>query len=192
MKFVFGSVPAVLLFGAILLSGAATTARAETVVVTVPGNALGNFGNPACCSQPFVRAFTFSKPGTLTITYLSGTVTDAFGINTGPEGVYYSVTGNQFPLQEAVGIAGGPVDNFDSLIGIVANQARVLNDGFQAVDGSKGSVAVGLEPSHLFFVGTGKTITVDHGGALFLGVNDDNAESNGGGFTVSIQFVPAQ
>jgi hypothetical protein len=31
----------------------------------------------------------------------------------------------------------------------------------------------------------------EEAGTLFLGINDDNGESNGGGFTVSVTFVPS-
>jgi hypothetical protein len=46
-------------------------------------------------------------------------------------------------------------------------------------------------PAGLFFIGTGKTFPVQEAGTLFLGINDDNGESNGGAFTVSVSFVPA-
>jgi len=173
------------------LASAVTAAHAQTVNVVVPGNTLGGFGNPACCSEPYVPALAVPGPGTITVAYLSGTVTDAGGIDTGPDGAVWNVTGNQFPLQEALGVAGGPIGNFDSLIGTFVAQSRVLAAGFSAVDGTKGTARVGILPTGLFFIGTGKTIPVNEAGTLFLGINDDNGESNGGAFTVSVTFVPS-
>src|ERR1700683_4551062 len=112
--------------GVLFLAWAATAAHAQTVNVTVPGNTLGGFGTPSCCSEPYVAALAVSGPGTITVAYISGTVTDAGGIDTGPNGVAWNVTGNQFPLQEAAGVAGGPIDNLDSLIGTFVPQSRVL------------------------------------------------------------------
>ena len=159
--------------------------------VFVPGNALGNFGNPSCCNQPFVPAISVHGPGTITVTYLDGRVTDAPGINAGPEGVVWNGTGNQFPLQEAQGLAGGPVNNLDGLIGNFAPRWRISAQGFQAVDGTKGNVRVGLLPSELIFIGSQRTIAVKEAGTLFLGINDDHGGSNGGGFTVSVTFNAA-
>ena len=173
---------------------AATAANAQTVIVSVPGNALGSFGNPACCSFPLVTALTVSGPGTITVSYISGTVTDSGGINTGPNGVVWNVTGNQFPLQEASGISGGPVDNLDALIGVFVPRLRVLASGFSPVDGTKGTPSapkVGILPTGLVFIGTGRTIVAEEAGTLFLGINDDNAASNGGAFLVSVTFVPS-
>ena len=46
-------------------------------------------------------------------------------------------------------------------------------------------------PSTLFFIGTGKKLPVSEAGTLFLGINDDNGLSNGGGYNVLITFTPA-
>jgi len=173
---------------------AATAANGQTVIVSVPGNALGSFGNPSCCSVPFVTALAVSGPGTFTVSYISGTVTDSGGINTGPNGALWNVTGNQFPLQEALGVSGGPVDDFDSLIGVFVPRSRVLASGFSPVDGTKGTPSapkVGILPTGLVFIGTGRTIVAEQAGTLFLGINDDNAASNGGAFLVSVTFVPS-
>ena len=59
----------------------------DSATVTVPGNACGGFGNPSSGSVPLVPALAISGPGTITISYVSGTVTDSYGINTGPDGV---------------------------------------------------------------------------------------------------------
>src|SRR5580704_15982526 len=140
----------------LLLMSAVTAAHAQTVTVVVPGNTLGGFGNPACCSEPYIPALAVPGPGTIMVTYISGTVTDSSGINTGPNGVEWNVTGNQFPLQEALGVAGGPIDNLDSLIGTFVARSRVVAEGFSAVDGTKGTARVGILPSGLFFIGTGR------------------------------------
>lgn len=172
---------------------AATAANAQTVIISVPGNALGNFGNPPCCSVPFVTALTVSGPGTITVSCISGTVTDSGGIDTGPNGVVWNVTGNQFPLQEALGVSGGPVDNLDALIGVFVPRSRVLAPGFSPVDGTKGTPSaplVGILPTGLVFIGTGRTIVVKQAGTLFLGINDDNGISNGGEFIVLVTFTP--
>jgi hypothetical protein len=129
-----------------------------------PGKYLGGFGNPSCCSEPYVAALAVSGPGTITVAYISGTVTDAGGIDTGPNGVAWNVTGNQFPLQEAAGVAGGPIDNLDSLIGTFVPQSRVLAGGFSAVDGTKNITRVGIVPAGLFFIGTGRTVPVKRPG----------------------------
>src|ERR1700722_8593621 len=179
---------------ALFLILAVRAANAQTVIISVPGNALGNFGNPSCCSVPFVTALTVSGPGRITVSYISGTVTDSGGINTGPNGVAWKVTGNQFPLQEALGLSGGPVDDLDALIGVFVLRARVLAPGFSPVDGTKGTPSapkVGILPTELVFIRTGRTIVAEGAGTLFLGINDDNAASNGGAFLVSVTFVPA-
>jgi hypothetical protein len=59
------------------------------------------------------------------------------------------------------------------------------------VDGTKRLAPVGLIPSHLFFIGSQKTIKVNRAGTLFLGINDSNGATNQGGFTVSVTFTPA-
>lgn len=87
-------------------------------------------------------------------------------------------------------MAGGIVANLDSLIGIFVRQSR-LAEGFTAIDGTKDLTRIGLLPSSLFFIGTGTTLHVAQAGTLFLGINDDNAASNGGGYNVAITFTPA-
>ena len=42
------------------------------------------------------------------------------------------------------------------------------------MDGTKDLVRAGLLPSTLFFIGTGKRLSVSEAGTLFLGINDDN------------------
>ena len=76
-------------------------------------------------------------------------------------------------------------------MGTFVPQSRCLSKGFSAVDSTKGSVAVGILPSDLFFVGTERTITVKEAGTLFLGINDCCASGNEGAFTVSVTFVPS-
>jgi len=181
-----------LVLAALLLAAVAAACAqnspAITVNVVVPGNTLGNFGNPSCCSEPYIPALAAPGPGTITVSYISGTVTDSDGIDTGPNGVYWNVTGNQFPLQEALGFAGGPVNNLDALIGVFVPQSRISLPGFTATDGAKNNTPVGIPPCGLVFIGTGHTFKVREAGTLFLGINDDNGQSNGGAFTVSVTF----
>jgi hypothetical protein len=88
----------------LVLIAAATSAGAQTQVF-VPGTATGFFGGPSPDIQvPFVPAITVSGPSWITVTYISGTVTDCCGVNTGPDGVPWPMAAEQFPLQEAVGV----------------------------------------------------------------------------------------
>jgi hypothetical protein len=162
-------------------------ARAQTQVF-VPGTASGYFGNPQDQAVPFVPAITVGGPGTITVTYLSGTVTDCCGIDTGPNGVKYNTHGTQWPLQEAHGVSGGIVYNEDALIGVFVPQSRVLRKGFNAIDGTKDATRVGIMPGNLFFIGEGKTFDVKEAGTLFLGINDITVGDNGGGFNVEVSF----
>jgi hypothetical protein len=174
-----------MLLTTLVLIVAATTAAAQTHVF-VPGNASGCFGNFVDKCVPLIAAITVSKPGKITITYVSGTVTDAGGINTGPDGVPFFVGGQQAPLQEARGVVVPEIKNLDALIGIYVAQSRVTRKGFTAVDGTKSVAPVGIMPDNLFFVGTGRTITVCSPGTLFLGINDFAITDNGGGFNVTV------
>lgn len=165
----------------------AAAASKQTVQVFVPGTASGYFGNPQDQAVPFVPAITVSGPGTITVTYVSGTVTDCCGINTGPKGVKYNTHGTQWPLQEARGVAGGIVYNEDALIGVFVPQSRVQDKrGFNAIDGTKDVTRAGIVPSKLFFIGEGKTFDVKEAGTLFLGINDITVADNGGGFNVEV------
>jgi hypothetical protein len=125
------------------------------------------------------------------VTYLSGTVTDGPTVDTGPNGATWNMASGQTPLQEAVGVSSGVVENLDALIGTFIPQSRALAEGFTAIDGTKDVSRVGLLSSALFFIGTGRTFPVAEAGTLFLGINDDNAATNGGGYSVSITFTPA-
>ena len=161
--------------------------QAGSATVFVPGNALGAFGHPSTGSVHFVRALAVSGPGMITITYLSGTVTDCCGINTGPDGVSWTVGTDQTPLQEALGVSGGTVDNLDALIAVFVPEATVTAAGFKAVDGTKDLVPAGIVPASLFFVGSQPmTFCVRIAGTLYLGINDYIDVDNGGGYTVMV------
>ncbi|MGA8151636.1 MAG: hypothetical protein WB952_11850 [Terriglobales bacterium] len=171
----------------LFVAAATMTAQAQQdVQVFVPGTASGYFGNPQDQAVPFVSALTVSGPGTITVTYISGTVTDCCGINTGPNGVEFNARGQQWPLQEAHGRSGGIINNEDALIGVFVPQSRVLCKGFTAIDGTKNATRVGIMPNKLFFIGEGKTFDVTEAGTLFLGINDIVVGDNGGGFTVEV------
>jgi len=136
---------------------------------------------------PLVPAITATGPGTITVTYISGTVTDAYGVNTGPNGVPITEpAGWALPLQERAGLGGGTIKTLDALIGVFVPATRVNRAGFAAVDGTKALAAVGIMPGGLVFIGTGKTFHVKEAGTLFLGINDQIMGDNGGGFTVSV------
>jgi len=175
---------AALMLTMLVLIVAATTAAAQTNVF-VPGNASGFFGNPADIQVPLV-AVTISGPGTITVTYVSGTVTDVGNINTGPNGVPWNTRGAQSPLQEAHSVSGGRITNLDALIGVFVRQSRVLDKGFNALDGTKDVTRAGIRPDGLFFIGTSKTLSVSQAGTLFLGINDWGVGDNGGGFNVTV------
>jgi len=179
---------------ALLFLIAAGTANAQdSVNVTVPGNTLGGFGNPSIDnSEPFVAALAVNGPGTITVSYLNGLVTDCCpDFSAGPNGVSFDGGTTQTPLQESIGVAGGIDPHTDALIGEFVSRGRTLATGFSAVDGTKDKVRVGLLPADLFFIGTGRTFPVTEAGTLFLGINDSNGQSNGGAFTVLVTFTPA-
>jgi hypothetical protein len=147
--------------------------------------------NPVYESVPLVPAITVTAPAIITVTYLSGTVTDASGINTGPNGVFWYVgSGAQTPLQEAQGVALGSVNNLDALMGVFVPATRVNSRGFQTVDGTKPIAAVGIMPNGLFFIGVGLNFEIKQAGTLFLGINDYWVSDNGGGFTVLVTVSP--
>jgi hypothetical protein len=177
------------MFTMLVLIVAATTAAAQTNVF-VPGNASGHFGNPSDRVVPFVTALTVSGPGTITVTYVSGTVNwgtgkgETVGPNGGP---YLNSGGDQFPLQEAKGIASNRrIGNIAALIGVFVPQSRVQRAGFSALDGTKAVTKVGIMPGCLFFIGTDKTFPVSEAGTLFLGINDTIVSDNSGGFNVTV------
>ncbi len=175
----------VLLLFAVVMS----PARAQ-VQVTVPGNASGHFGNNADLTIPLVPAISVNGPSSITITYVSGTVTDCCGVNTGPNGVPWDATGAQSPLEEASAFAGGTIPDLDSLVGVFVTKWRVSRSGFKAIDGTKNVTPVGIHPGLLFFIGEGKTIQTDGPGTLYLGINDWYVSDNGGAFVVSVSATP--
>jgi hypothetical protein len=61
----------------LFLIAAGTASAQNSVNVTIPGNTLGGFGNPSIDnSEPFVAALAVDGPGTITVSYLSGLVTE--------------------------------------------------------------------------------------------------------------------
>jgi len=170
----------------VLLGVAATVAAHAQASVFVPGNATGCFGSSDDGCIPLVAALTVSGPGTISVTYVSGTVNWGAG-EVGPNGGPYAASSFQFPLQEAEGIAPhAKIDNLGALIGVFVPQERAQHAGFSAVDGTKNIALVGIMPSGLFFVGSGKTGSVNGAGTLFLGINDTIASDNSGGFNVTV------
>jgi hypothetical protein len=163
-------------------------AHAQTQVF-VPGNASGYFGRDVYGLVPLVPAIAVGGPGTITVTYVSGTVDYGMGIEVGPNGGSYPASGGQFPLQEARGVAPHTkVNNMAALMGVFVPQAKVARKGFTAIDGTKNATRVGIMPGGLFFIGEGKTFAVKEAGTLFLGINDPGVDDNTGGFTVEVSF----
>jgi hypothetical protein len=179
----FCSSAALLLVVLVLIVAAPTTAAQTQVFVA--GNTNGCFGNAVDECIPLVAALTVNGPGRITVTYVSGTVTDA-GVNTGPDGVPWTDPRFQIPLQEKLGVWLKNMTHLDGLIGVFVPQSRVLRKGFSALDGTKGVTGVGIMPDRLFFIGTGKTFQASEAGTLFLGINDCWVGDNGGGFTVTV------
>jgi len=165
------------------------TAQAQQdLQVVVPGNASGGFGvlvgGPVV---PLVPAINLSGQGTVTVTYVSGTVFIGYGLGTGPDGVpCLHCEAYELPLQEANGLGGGNTNRDGALMGVFVSQSRVNRSGFSAIDGTKNLVRVGIKPDALFFIGSGKTLKVGEAGTIFLGINDGYVGDNGGGFTVEV------
>lgn len=174
---------------AAFVAAATMIARAQTSVF-VPGNANGGFGNPIDFVVPYVPAITVSGPSRITVTYVSGTVTDTGGIDTGPNGTGWNWGTTQSPLQEARGASGGRTNDLDALIGVWVPATTVGKWKFHPVDGTKALARNGILPNTLVFVGTGKTFWVFEAGTLYLGINDYNVSGNGGGFTVTVSVTP--
>jgi hypothetical protein len=171
---------------ATVLSMMATMASAQSSVF-VPGTASGGFGYPIVDGVvPFVTAVAVSGPGTITVTYVSGTVDWAPGQPTGPNGVHWPYSGCALPLQASWGISHQSAPNIGALIGAFAPQWRVQKTGFSPVDGTKNAAPVGIMPGAVFFIGESRTITVTEAGTLFLGINDCEIGDNSGGFNVTV------
>ena len=171
----------------VLAATSVVYAQQVTASVFVPSNASGSFGNPlGSGGAPLVSALTVTGPATITVTYVSGTITDAGGINTGPNGVTWNTGGAQTPLQEQRAVSGGTIKNLDALIGVFVPTATVNSAGFHAIDGTKDATPVGIKPGSLFFIGMSKTFKVAGAGTLFLGINDWIVSDNAGGFNVTV------
>jgi hypothetical protein len=111
------------------------------------------------------------------------------GLFTGPNGASWDNGALQTPLQETAGVAHGHVNNLAALIGAFVPKSRVDAPGFKPIDGTKNLTLAGIVPGRLFFIGTSKTIHVNGAGTLFLGINDEGIEDNGGGFMVQVQVT---
>jgi len=173
-------------FVLLLFVAAATMAAPAQTQVFVPGNTNGAFGNQVDLIVPLVPAITVDGPGTITVTYVSGTVDFGAGVEVGPNGGPWDVGTWQLPLQEAKGVAGGKVNNDGALIGVFVPHARLIHKGFSPIDGTKDAARVGIMPGWLFFIGEGKTIDAKEAGTLFLGINDCWVGDNSGGFNVEV------
>ena len=82
--------PKIALVFAVFLVAATMAAQAQQdIQVFVPGSASGYFGSQADIVVPLVPALTVNGPGTITVTYLSGTVSWGEQPDSGPNGVPY-------------------------------------------------------------------------------------------------------
>jgi len=159
----------------------AVTAFAQHVYV--PGKATGCFGSWDAGCKPLVTALTVSGAGTITVR-ANGKVD-----GTGPNGRKACWLTYQKPLQEAKGITDACINNWYALLGVFVPQSWVQRDGFQPVDATKNLVLVSVKPGGLFFVGEHKKFQVKEAGTLFLGINDEVARDNSGGFHVNVAFT---
>jgi len=166
---------------------AASVAVHAQTTIFVPGNASGYFGNPVDQLAPLVSAVTVSGPGTITVTYVSGTVDVGGDHLVGPNGLgSWPTAGSQYPLQEATVVTARTAIRIGALIGIFVPAPRVNRSGFIAIDGTKNAAPAGIMPGGLVFIGEGKTFHVTEAGTLFLGINDTLVGDNSGGFTVML------
>jgi hypothetical protein len=97
---------AALMLAVVVLIVAATTAAAQAQVF-VPGNASGYFGNPVNQLVPLVPALTVSGPGTITVTYVSGTVFFGIGLEAGPNGVFFDAGSLNQSTSRSLGLDAG-------------------------------------------------------------------------------------
>ena len=129
-----------ILFALFMFVAAVTLAAPAQTQVFVSGQTNGGFGGPIDMVVPYVPAVIVDGPATITVTYLDGTVTDAGGVNTGPNGVDWDCTNwGQLPQQEDHGIAGGNCPYLDALIGVFVPQPRAGHgeaDGAGKIAGS--------------------------------------------------------
>ena len=171
----------------VALAAASTIAANAQTQIFVPGNASGFFGNPVDQSVPLVSAVAVSGPGTITVTYASGTVDVGGEHVVGPNGFGpWPTAGSQYPLQEARGVTTRTAMRIGALIGIFVPTTRVNHSRFIAIDGTKNVAPFGIMPGGLFFIGEGKTFDVSEAGTLFLGINDTLVGDNTGGFSVTV------
>lgn len=176
---------------AIALAAATPVPAFSQTQVFVPGNASAFFGNGADIQVEYVPAVTVQGPATITVSYVSGTVIDAGGVNTGPNGTTWDTQGGQSPLQEAQGISGGTIQNLDALIGSFVPASTINNpEVFSPLDGTKDVAPVGIMPDSLFFIGEGITYSATEAGTLYLGINDWWVGDNSGGYTVQVSATP--
>jgi hypothetical protein len=136
----------------------ATMAACAQTSVFIPANASGHFGNPANQIKPTGPAITVSGPATITVTYLSGTIIDKtvwLSARRLWRGTTTTTYGSRFKKVKC-----DAVKNADCLIGIFFSSAKWMHSGFQAIDGTKGIVAIGIMPGNLFFMGKGRSFKV--------------------------------
>jgi len=177
-----------LIFALLVVATTIAAQAQQDIQVFVPGNASGYFGNWNDQVVPLVPAITVDGPGSITVTYVSGTVNwGTPGVDVGPNGGSYAASNFQFPLQEADSTAPHTkIHNIAALIGAFVPRSRVNTPGFIAIDGTKNAAPIGIRPGWLFFIGEGKTFAAKEAGTLFLGINDTLVSDNTGGFTVEV------
>ncbi len=165
-----------------LLAAVSTVADAQVTVCA--RKASGDFGNPVHTLVPFVPALTVTRRAN-PVHIRHGVVQFGIGLITGPNGAPWDNGPLQTPLQEARGVARGHVNNLAALIGVFVPKSRVDAPGFQAIDGTKNLTPAGRSEYallHWYF----QDHQVHGAGTLFLGINDEGVEDNGGGFMVQV------
>jgi hypothetical protein len=129
----------------VALAAASTIAANAQTQIFVPGNASGYFGNPVDQFVPLVSAFAVSGAGTITVTYVSGTVDVGGDHMVGPNGFGpWPAAGSQYPLQEARGVTTRAAICIGALIGVFVPATKVNHSSFIAIDGTKNAAPVGI------------------------------------------------
>src|SRR5260370_17070463 len=96
----------------VLAATSVVYAQQVTASVFVPSNASGSFGNPlGSGGAPLVSALTVTGPATITVTYVSGTITDAGGVNTRPNGDTCNTAAAHTPLHDQQAVSRGSLTN---------------------------------------------------------------------------------
>lgn len=178
-----------------------TAGVAHAGTFNVDSRANGKFGHLQFSGTAMVQGFHLTGGQSVDIS-VTGTISILVGnpsATTGPDGLLINcnsglVSCNEFsPLQEAGVDAGtfNPNDPLEPHLG--GMMAAFIPDtqytaGFLAYDTDYGG---NIQPSQLFFVGTGLTYVAPQAGWLYFGINEPYVTNNSGAFTVNYEDTPA-